>query len=183
MATEVRFLFLKIPTPLNNNPSLPVFVPSPAEVSASGPSMSIFSQLKRSSYGIFKAVMETLNIPLQTNKFKLPQVIVIGSESVGKSSLLEGITKGPVFPRARSQCTKMPIRLRLTHVAKAEDAQIWIEYNGNRQRMSSRQGILANVKEIMESLGDYDCIKSTEIVISISEMSACKVGRSSNSLP
>jgi hypothetical protein len=43
---------------------------------------SLFSQMKKGTWGIFKSVMDTLNVPLKTDKFKLPQVVVIGSESV-----------------------------------------------------------------------------------------------------
>lgn len=51
-----------------------------------------------------------------TADFKLPEVVVVGSESSGKSSLLENITKCEIFPRDRSQCTRAPIRFKLMQV-------------------------------------------------------------------
>lgn len=50
----------------------------------------------------------------------LPQIVVIGDECAGKSSLLESITKCSVFPRDERVCTRMPIRLRLTQVGRAK---------------------------------------------------------------
>ena len=52
----------------------------------------------------------------KTADFKLPEVVVVGSESSGKSSLLENITKCEIFPRDRSQCTRAPIRFKLMQV-------------------------------------------------------------------
>lgn len=43
----------------------------------------------------------------------LPKVVVIGSESVGKSSLLENITKQKLFPAGEGQQTRCPIVLNL----------------------------------------------------------------------
>jgi hypothetical protein len=118
--------------------------------------------------------MKKLNIPDKTDTFKLPQVIVIGGENVGKSSLLENITKCAVFPRAKQQCTKTPIRLRLQHVERAEEAQIWIEFKGKKEVLKSREEILKKVTTIMDAFGQDD-IKSDEIVISISEVSGCSL--------
>ena len=43
--------------------------------------------------------------------FEIPKICVVGAESVGKSSLLENITKTPIFPKDRDVCTKQPIHL------------------------------------------------------------------------
>ena len=52
----------------------------------------------------------------ETADFKLPEVVVVGSESSGKSSLLESIAKCEIFPGDRSQCTRAPIRFKLMQV-------------------------------------------------------------------
>lgn len=57
--------------------------------------------------------------------YKIPTVIVIGAESSGKSSLLENITKCPIFPKNNKICTKLPIILQL-HPAQNESD---IEYS------------------------------------------------------
>lgn len=45
--------------------------------------------------------------------FRLPNIVVIGQEASGKSSVLESITKCAVFPRDRRQCTGRPVRVKL----------------------------------------------------------------------
>lgn len=42
-----------------------------------------------------------------------PHLIVLGSESSGKSTLLERLLKIPIFPRAPSLCTRMPICVKV----------------------------------------------------------------------
>jgi GTPase SAR1 family protein len=61
----------------------------------------------------FRNIMEIVFTKEETEKYKLPVVIVIGSESSGKSSLLENITKWTVFPRDAKACTMCPIRVIL----------------------------------------------------------------------
>ena len=46
-------------------------------------------------------------------QFKVPKICVVGEQSSGKSSLLENITKTPIFPSNKSMCTKQPIHLSL----------------------------------------------------------------------
>jgi predicted ATPase len=55
----------------------------------------------------------------------LPQIVVIGDESTGKSSLIERIAMFSFFPRGnesqqRSLCTRMPIQLRLKRLSTPE---------------------------------------------------------------
>lgn len=51
---------------------------------------------------------------------QFPQLIVVGDENTGKSSLLEGIAMLPFFPRNDGFCTRMPIKLVLKHLSKDE---------------------------------------------------------------
>ena len=80
--------------------------------------VGVLNPLVESSYGRFCNAMANVSSQindstLSIGRFELPQVIVIGSESSGKSSLLENITKCPVFPRSAGICTKCPIVLKL----------------------------------------------------------------------
>jgi len=49
-----------------------------------------------------------------------PHIVVIGSESTGKSTLLERLAMMPLFPRARRTCTRVPIHLHLRRCAPGE---------------------------------------------------------------
>src|ERR1700733_2672995 len=48
------------------------------------------------------------------NHIDLPQLVVAGDQSAGKSSVLEGITGIP-FPRQDGVCTKFPTEIILCH--------------------------------------------------------------------
>ena len=49
-----------------------------------------------------------------------PQIIVLGSEKSGKSTLLERIAMLEFFPRGEGICTRMPIKLQLQHMSQTE---------------------------------------------------------------
>eukprot|EP00891_Asterochloris_glomerata_P000588 jgi/Astpho2/588/fgenesh1_pg.00013_%23_22_t len=103
----------------------------------------------------------------ETADFKLPQVVVVGSESSGKSSLLENITKCEIFPRDRSQCTRAPIRFKLMQVASERDASINISYKGANYKPKSQQEVLAKVKQLMDGIPKDTIDDSAEIIISM----------------
>jgi len=68
---------------------------------------------------ILQEATETSNDPSppvqqQEEDYKLPSVVVVGIQTAGKSTLLENITKVPIFPRKSSGvCTKFPIKVVL----------------------------------------------------------------------
>ena len=64
-----------------------------------------FSSFATIFKGIFKQNID--------EEFQTPKICVIGNTSSGKSSLLENITKTPIFPRNKTLCTKQPIHLSL----------------------------------------------------------------------
>ena len=49
-----------------------------------------------------------------------PQLVVVGPESSGKSSLLERLVMMPIFPTAEGICTRLPIHVRLRNAAQAQ---------------------------------------------------------------
>ena len=109
--------------------------------------------------------LKELNI---TSGLRLPQVVVIGNESVGKSSLLENITKCSIFPADHSQCTRTPMRLKLVHVESPAAKKIIVEYQNNVQELRSRDEVLACVTTIMKSIPRS--FQSTEIKVTICEV-------------
>ncbi|RYG95612.1 hypothetical protein EON65_55710, partial [archaeon] len=130
---------------------------------------SIFERLNNSSFGRFCDAINNLGDSVSLDTFMLPRVVVIGSESAGKSSLLENITKCAVFPRARGICTKMPIRLELT-TAKSGHESVSLQYRGTETHLDSTDGILDRVQAIMTSL--EDSISSDELTIKICKPNA-----------
>lgn len=55
-----------------------------------------------------------------SNKIELPQIVVIGSQSSGKSSVLENIIGRDILPRGTGIVTRRPLILQLIH-SKTED--------------------------------------------------------------
>lgn len=74
---------------------------------------NVMSAANFSMFGVYKKVMNEMFTPKQLIEYKLPKIIVVGDESVGKSSLIERITKFPVFPKNSSMCTRCPIRVTM----------------------------------------------------------------------
>ena len=48
-----------------------------------------------------------------------PQIVVVGEESSGKSSVLERLMMTPLLPRAENICTRLPIHVRLRRSDRA----------------------------------------------------------------
>ena len=119
---------------------------------------SIATQLQNSSYGHFHRYLRHcgLNERLMRD-FQLPRVIVVGGRSAGKSSLLESITKCPIFPRHRDFCTKAPIRLCMKNDPTASEHQITISYpNRPTKQLQAYHEILAEVNAIMQDITGID---------------------------
>lgn len=114
---------------------------------------SVVDQLKTSSYGRFQEYLlqSGLQAQLQQN-LQLPQVIVVGGRSAGKSSLLESVTKCPIFPRHEDFYTKMPIILKVNNVPTAVRRQV-IEYSGRPSKhLEAANDILAEINAIMQGV-------------------------------
>jgi dynamin 1-like protein len=62
-------------------------------------------------------------------ELSFPQIIVLGEESAGKSSVLERIAMLKFFPRSDNMCTRMPIKLQLKHLNN-EDMQAFCLEHG-----------------------------------------------------
>ncbi|KZS95234.1 hypothetical protein SISNIDRAFT_543513 [Sistotremastrum niveocremeum HHB9708] len=71
----------------------------------------------------------------------LPQIVVIGSQSVGKSSLIESISQ-ITLPRDRGTCTRCPIECRLQN-APQWSCEIYLRYHVGRDNLP-----LNEVKEV-----------------------------------
>ena len=48
---------------------------------------------------------------------ELPKICVLGTQSAGKSSVLESVVGLDCLPRSEGLCTRRPLELRLNHIA------------------------------------------------------------------
>lgn len=90
----------------------------------------------------------------------LPRIVVIGDESVGKSSVLERIAQAPLFPRDEDFCTRMPFVLKLRHGAE-QDIHVCCRTRGGAVLRNATGGAIeefiqqdGNMQERLESLGN-----------------------------
>eukprot|EP00727_Mastigamoeba_balamuthi_P004936 m51a1_g14440 hypothetical protein (586) ;mRNA; r:561600-563511 len=126
---------------------------------------SIFERLNRSSFGAFYHALARVQDPcIRWEDFQLPKVVVVGSESAGKSSLLESITKCAVFPRDARTCTRCPVVLRLVNHPSG-DSSTSVRFRGKEWTLQGPDEILARAKAVMEEIGDR--IVADELTIEI----------------
>uniref|UniRef100_A0A914P9Z1 Dynamin-type G domain-containing protein n=1 Tax=Panagrolaimus davidi TaxID=227884 RepID=A0A914P9Z1_9BILA len=52
----------------------------------------------------------------RTKSIQLPEIVVVGSQSAGKSSVMEGLVKKDFLPRGTGIVTRRPLLIRLTNV-------------------------------------------------------------------
>ena len=67
------------------------------------------------------SVISSLNL-------KPPQIVVLGNESHGKSTLLERLIGFPIFPRDKGLCTRCPIRVQLRRSVSFHMPTIEVRY-------------------------------------------------------
>ena len=120
---------------------------------------NIFTQLNNSLFGQIKKIFEQ-------NFLVLPKVIVIGTESSGKSSLLERITKCQLFPSDSKLCTKCPIKVKLQNGKPSYSIQL---PNDTIQQLENKKDIYPIVQKYMNSL-THDFISENEIIINITDI-------------
>ncbi|EIW56258.1 uncharacterized protein TRAVEDRAFT_49098 [Trametes versicolor FP-101664 SS1] len=72
----------------------------------------------------------------------LPRIVVIGNQSAGKSSLVEGVS-GISVPRDAGTCTRCPMECRLGYTADAWSCQISVrwEFDSTGQRLEEVQEV------------------------------------------
>ncbi|CAF4524448.1 unnamed protein product, partial [Didymodactylos carnosus] len=84
---------------------------------------------------------------LHTEKIKLPEIVVVGDQSVGKSSVLEALS-GVQLPRASNICTRCPLELRLKRLQDTSKEEFaTIECLGNKEIKT-----IANFDDIQEEV-------------------------------
>ena len=57
---------------------------------------------------------------------RLPQIVVVGSQSTGKSSLLESIIGKEILPRGKGIVTRRPCEIQMIYRPNEENE--WVEF-------------------------------------------------------
>lgn len=98
----------------------------------------------------------------QTNTVTLPSIVVIGSQSSGKSSVLEAIVGHEFLPKGSNMITRRPIELTLVN-----DPEARVDYGEfpdlGLHRITDFSLIQKNLTELNQSVSDAECVSDDPI--------------------
>lgn len=118
--------------------------------------------IKGISSDIFESLDHLQDFDLmQTLKLKTPQIIVLGNEKDGKSTLLERLAGFPIFPSRRSYSTLCPIRVHLRR-REASVATVSVRTRGTGiiDRSKTKQVALQLMSKIIQEIMDEMLVDS-----------------------
>lgn len=95
------------------------------------------------------------------NVFELPKICVLGTQSAGKSSVLESIIGLDCLPRGSGLVTRRPLELRLCHIHYSENSESWAEFEELKGQKIYDFNL---VKDKINELTDKVCGKKGGIV-------------------
>ncbi|KAJ5168688.1 uncharacterized protein N7482_004282 [Penicillium canariense] len=113
---------------------------------------SSFDILTMDMKDLVKKIQELSHLGIEDNKITLPKICVVGDQSTGKSSLIEGISEIKV-PRSAGTCTRCPMEINLS---ESEPGDSWncVVYLSRRYWFDpSKQ--LRNLPKKAEPLGPW----------------------------
>lgn len=109
--------------------------------------------MNRSSYGRIVKMLKRIATLSQAATLTLPAIIIVGSESSGKSSTIERIAGFSLFPRDAKICTRMPIRLSLINSDQADgETTVTLKFAGRADLVVTEQGAARAVGKLMAEL-------------------------------
>lgn len=100
----------------------------------------------------------------------LPRICVVGTQSAGKSSVLEGIVGMDFLPRGEGIVTRRPLELRLIHSAKSEDknAGAWAVFDTDKVKMSDFEAVRRKIDVLTDQVaGKNKNVVDNPIVLTI----------------
>jgi len=111
-------------------------------------------------------LQEVLPSTLFNNKIKLPQLVVVGAQSSGKSSIIESIVGKDFLPRGSGIVTRRPLILQLQNIPKGKE---WAEFNHlPKQRYEDFSKIQEEIElETARVAGTNKGISSEPIILKI----------------
>lgn len=117
-----------------------------------------------------KQLIEVRNILKTVNQncsaLQLPSIVVIGSQSSGKSSVLEAIVGHEFLPKGNNMVTRRPIELTLVHTPNAE-----VEYGEFPEIGISKVEDFAQIQrtlsELNMSVSESECVSTDPIELKI----------------
>ncbi|KAE8351641.1 P-loop containing nucleoside triphosphate hydrolase protein [Aspergillus coremiiformis] len=94
---------------------------SPRNMMPASPGNEAIKVIARDMQALVKRIQDLRHIGIEDNHIALPKICVIGDQSTGKSSLIEGMSEIKV-PRSAGTCTRCPMEINLS---ESESGQPW----------------------------------------------------------
>ncbi|ORX53362.1 hypothetical protein BCR36DRAFT_285003 [Piromyces finnis] len=117
-----------------------------------------------------KQLIEVRNILKTVNQncsaLQLPSIVVIGSQSSGKSSVLEAIVGHEFLPKGNNMVTRRPIELTLVHTPNAEEEYGEFPEIGMKN-ITDFNHIQKTLSELNMSVSESECISTDPIELKI----------------
>jgi len=90
---------------------------------------------------------------------KLPQIVVVGDQSAGKSSVLEALT-GIAFPRSGSRCTRFATEII---IRRAKERSFSIDIIPSKERNDSDRNQLSHFRDFVSDVTDFGTLMEIAI--------------------
>lgn len=136
--------------------------------------------VEQMSSEVFVELDRVMKLPaIKGLDLKVAQVVALGMESHGKSTLLERLIGLPLFPKDRQRCTICPIRVHLRRTASTQIAEVFIrnlQTKAEHHKRSVAMDVICNaVNEMMRTVLTMEpgqgIASNHEIVVSFSSPS------------
>ncbi|KAJ3425736.1 dynamin related protein 1 isoform a [Anaeramoeba flamelloides] len=116
---------------------------------------------------LISIVNELHTILLQLDKkIHLPQIVVVGSQSSGKSSVLEMIVKRDFLPRGKNMVTRRPIIIKLTN-PQSSNIKPYARFEHNRKTYYDFSQVRQEIDDETERITGKKNISDKPIVLNI----------------
>lgn len=135
-------------------------------------SFDVVHTLQNSSYGRISKLIRRID---SIAKVTLPTIVVVGSESAGKSSTLERVAGFSLFPRDAKICTRMPIKLSMI-TSEEGSGKVTLKFPGRNDMVVTEQSTAAAVGKLMHEVvppgkGVIDTQLTIEVCTSVDSLS------------
>lgn len=90
-----------------------------------------------------KKIQDLRHLGIEDNKIALPKICVVGDQSTGKSSLIEGMSEIKV-PRSAGTCTRCPMEISLSDSNESWKCEVKLSYSYTYSTKGSRKVTKAN---------------------------------------
>lgn len=108
---------------------------------------------------IVKVVDDLRDVGLQ-KVIPLPRIVVVGSQSAGKSSVLESIVGYDFLPRGSGVVTRRPCEIRCVHIteilAQEEGHKAWAVFTGNPTKFFDFDQVRENIEKLTDEVAGQD---------------------------